>query len=351
MTGSLDWDGDTLALVESPAQFLHVLEWCHAERAADRTRLVVLAPADPTTIDQLSSMADYAEEEGIRTDWHHPRVSPSSRWRTFADLRAQVAQARRLVIGDPFSGMIQALLPGGGGRDVVVVDDGTATLEFAVQLNSGEPLRRWDAGLGLFRAPLARHARSFYRQSRLRLFTVMSVTSLPASQVQRHGYDWTRRRFGPPRTLRGLDVIGSSLVETGVVEPEAYLDAVSRLALEPGSGGRYFAHRREDPEKLRRLAQRSGLRIVRPKVPLEIELRRGPVASRLASFPSSVGYTLPLVLAGVRTRIAVQPLPESMIRDQVSARAREFLDRVGADMRTAASGLAVGAVAGVSASL
>lgn len=336
---------DTLALIESPAQLLHLLEWCHAEQAADRTRLAVLSPADPGTVAQLRSMADFAEEEGIAIDWYSPRDSAAAGLRTLAALRKPLASARRLVIGDPFSGVIQALLPFARPQEVVVVDDGTATLEFATQLAHSDSLRRWHAapGTGLLRGPLARHARSFFGSGRLRLFTVMSVTSLPGSRIQHHGYDWTRRRFGPPQPLRGLDVVGSSLVETGVVELESYLDAVTRLAEDPGAGGRYFAHRREDPEKLRRLAQRSGLRVVRPKVPLEIELRRGPVATRLASFPSSVGYTLPLVLAGTGTRIAVQPLPPSMLRRQVSVRAREFLERVADDMRLAASGLGAGA--------
>lgn len=335
---------DTLALVESPAQFLHLLEWCHAEQAADRTRLAVLAPTDPVTLDQLRSMADFAEEEGIAMDWYAPRVSPLAGLRTVGQLRTAVAGAHRLVVGDPFSGLIQALLPRVAESEVVVVDDGTATLEFASQLVEGGPLRRWHAGgagIDPVRSLLARRARSFFGRSKLKLFTVMPVP-LPGSQVSRHSYEWTRRRFGPPKPLRGLDVIGSSLVETGVVELEAYLDAVARLAEDPGAGGRYFAHRREDPEKLRRLAQRSGLRIVRPKVPLEIELRRGPVAARLASFPSSVGYTLLLVLAGVDTHISVQPIPASMIKGQVSSRARSFLDRVAADMRLAASGALTG---------
>lgn len=336
---------DTLALIESPAQLLHLLEWCHVEQSSDRTRLAVLLPEDAGTVTQLRSMADFAEEEGIEVDWYFPRESALAGLRTVAALRGAVAGARRLVIGDPFSGMIHTLLPFTRPQEVVVVDDGTATLEFAAQLANGGSMQRWHSGRasGLLRDGLGRYARSFLGSSRLRLFTVMSVTGLPGSRVQKHGYDWTRRRFGPPRRLRGLDVIGSSLVETGVVELESYLDAVSRLALDPGAGGRYFAHRREDPEKLRRLAQRSGLRVVRPKVPLEIELRRGPVATQLASFPSSVGYTLPLVLAGVGTRIAVQPLPETMIRRHVSARAREFLDQVGADMRKAAAGLGAGA--------
>jgi hypothetical protein len=335
---------DTLALVESPAQLLHVLEWCHAEQSAGQTRLGILNPADPGTVAQLRSMADFAAEEGIETEWFAPRASALAGVRTVASLRSRVAAAHRLVVGDPFSGMIQALLPFAKASEVVVVDDGTATLEFASQLEHGTSLRRWHAapGTGLLRAPLARNARAFFASGRLRLFTVMTVTSLPGSRIQHHGYDWTRRRFGPPVRLRGLDVIGSSLVETGVVDAESYLDAVTALATDPGAGGRYFAHRREDPEKLVRLAQRSGLRIVRPAVPLEVELRRGPVATQLASFPSSVGYTLPLVLAGVGTRISVQPLPETMIRPHVTMGARAFLERMAEDMRRAASGQAAG---------
>lgn len=335
---------DTLALVESPAQLLHVLEWCHAEQSADRTRMAVLNPADPVTVAQLRSMAEFAAEEGIETEWFSPRASALAGMRTVASLRSSVAAARRLVVGDPFSGMIQALLRFAKASEVVVVDDGTATLEFASQLEHGTSLRRWHAapGTGLLRVPLARNARSFFASGRLRLFTVMTVTSLPGSRIQHHGYDWTRRRFGPPVPMRGLDVIGSSLVETGVVDAESYLDAVTALAVDCGAGGRYFAHRREDPDKLRRVSQRSGLRIVRPTVPLEVELRRGPVATQLASFPSSVGYTLPLVLAGVGTRIAVQPLPETMIRPHVTAGARAFLDRMAEDMRRAASGVGLG---------
>ncbi len=327
---------DTLALVESPAQFLHVLEWCHAENAAENTRIAVLAPTDAVTVAQLRAMADYADEEGIGLDWHTPRESPRAALRTLPDVRRVVTRARRLVLGDPFSGMIQSLLPFARAGEVVVVDDGTATLEFAAQLVHGEPLRRWHLRQSLVRAPLAHYARRYLGRSRLRLFTVMGVTALPGSRVDRHTYDWTRRRFGPPLVLRGTDVVGSSLVETGVVQVEAYLDAVAALAVHAGAAGRYFAHRREHPDKLRRLAQRTGLRIVRPRVPLEIELRRGPVAQELASFPSSVGYTLPLVLAGTGCRIAVQPLPEAMLNPGVSERARGFLARVGDEMRGAA---------------
>lgn len=339
---------DTLALVESPAQFLHLLEWVHSSRAAERTRVVVLAPVEATSVAQLRVLAGFAEQEHLQVDWFDARLSLAGRLGALRSLAGEVRRARRLVVGDPFSGMIQALLLAGRPAEVILVDDGTATLEFASQLASGQPLRRWDAppsALEAARAPLARNARRVFASGRLRLFTVMPVAGLPASQVVRHGYDWTRRRFGPPRTFAGVDVVGSSLVESGVVRLGPYLDALADLAGSTGRPGRYFAHRKEEDAKLARLTAATGLEVVRPDVPLEIELRRGPVASVLASFPSSVGYTLPLVLAGVGTRIDLQPVPTGMLTSRVGEVARRFLDRVSDDLRLNSEAAALSASA------
>jgi hypothetical protein len=329
---------DTIALVESPAQFLHLLEWAHAEQAGDRTKAVVLAPSEATSVAQLREMATFAEAEQISVEWYEPRTSSMARLRTFRQVGRLVAQAHRLVIGDPFSGMIQALLLSAHPREAVLVDDGTATLEFVSQLVSGESLRRWDAPASMLevaRAPLARHARKFFTDHRVQLFTVMPVAGLPPSQVRHHTYDWTRRRFGPPRTIPGVDVVGSSLAESGVVRVDTYVEAIAQLAEQSGRQGRYFAHRKESAEKLRQVAEASGLEVVRPAVPLEIELRRGPVAQKLASFPSSVGYTLPLVMAGVDTVLELQPVPVGMLAPRVGPTARRFLDRVSEDIRRA----------------
>ena len=329
----------TLALVESPVQLLHVLEWAHARLAGEDTRVVVLPPRDQVTRAQLRAMAELAEEE-LSVEWYEPRASALAGMRTLASLRPVLADAGRLVVGDPYSGLIQAMLPSVRTHDIVVVDDGTATMEFVSQLSRGVPVTRWDArpaGVrGLARRPLVEHARRFFTPGGVRsveVFTVMPVTRLPGLLLETHAYDWTRRRFGPPRTLPGTDIIGTSLVESGVVEAEPYLDGVSELAAAPGASGRYFAHRREDPSKLRRLSQRSGLEIVRPTVPLEIELRRGPVGRRVVSFPSSVGYTLPLVLAEVPTAVTVLDIVPGWIRRDVGANARGFLGHMAEQAR------------------
>ncbi len=61
-------------------------------------------------------------------------------------------------------------------------------------------------------------------------------------------------------------MVGTSLVETGVVDGDRYLEAVRTLARLHGAT-RYFAHRRESAEKLHRLAVETGLEVVRPTSP------------------------------------------------------------------------------------
>ena len=49
----------------------------------------------------------------------------------------------RLVVGDPYSGVIHVIISVTKLSEVTVVDDGTATLEFARQWAAGEQLSRW----------------------------------------------------------------------------------------------------------------------------------------------------------------------------------------------------------------
>ena len=320
-----------LALVESPVQLLHVIEWCHATDSGDRTSIAVLAPRDATSRLQLRTMQGYAMQEGIETRWHEPRQGAMALWRSISSLRRRVAGARRLVVGDPFSGLVQILLAAYHGGDVVVVDDGTSTMEFAARLAEETPLERWDARDGLqarLRRPSATRARRLLTPSpgrQVTVFTVMPLGGVPGLAIHPNRYDWTRRRFGRPAVTPGADVIGTSLVESGVVAEGAYLKQIA--AIVEGSG-RYSAHRREGAGKLARIAELTGLQVVRPEAPLEIELCRGPVAEQVVSFPSSVGYTLPVALASVGTQVRMVPVQASWLRPEVSARARSFLTAI-----------------------
>ncbi|NED18782.1 hypothetical protein G3I31_11695, partial [Streptomyces sp. SID9913] len=176
------------------------------------------------------------------------------------------------------------------------------------------------------------------------VFSAMPVDATPPGvTVRAHTFAWTRDRFGPPRVTGGADLVGTSLVETGVVDADAYLEAVRSLARIHGAT-RYFAHRRESAAKLHRMAGATGLEVVRPDLPLELVARRGPVARTVLSFPSTVVHTLPLALSGTTVRVAVCDIDPAWLTDGASPRARGFLAGV---TRTARDAHRLTAVPGV----
>lgn len=343
----------TLAFVESPVQLLNVLEWAHTVRGAEEGErgltVVVLPPREAMTRGQLRRMAELARDEGIAVRWEEARGGAGAPLRTVASLLGPLRRAARIVVGDPFSRYVQLLLslartegagPGGpaapgGPGGVVVVDDGTATMEFVTQLARGERLVRWHrkgrhgARAALF-APVSVSARRRMTPSarqRVEVFSSMPVEAPEHVSVTRNDFAWTRARFGPPALTGGTDLVGTSLVETGVVDPERYLEAVASLTREHGAT-RYFAHRRESADKLHRIAAGTGLEIVRPDLPLELVARRGPIGRTIVSFPSTVVHTLPLALAGTGVTVAVCDVDPAWLTEGASPRARGFLSGV-----------------------
>jgi hypothetical protein len=357
-----------VALVESPVQLLNVLEWAHVhppappapavagpaaaaaaipaarkpsgppgpEGAPDAQPLtiIVLSPSDPTSRGQLRRMAELARDEGVVVRWYEARGGRGGLLRTALALAPLLLRVRQLVIGDPFSRLVQVLLPlSRRATELTVVDDGTATMEFTEILARGGRLVRWhrsghrrspaDIMFGVF-ASAARRRLTPGGRRRVELFSAMPATPPSGMELRANRFAWTRSRFGPPRTLQGTDLIGTSLVETGVVDPERYLSVVRALAERHGAK-RYFAHRREAADKLHRLAAETGLEIVRPDLPLELVARRGPVGRRVLSFPSTVVHTLPLALAGTGVDIVVCDIDEEWLTTAASPRAHTFL--------------------------
>jgi len=389
-TGPQPQSPATLAFVESPVQLLNVLEWAHAHAlraAALRTTgeisgppgpelgagrpggtgrfgrsgkpggsgkagragdarpgeagtgltLVVLSPTDPMTRGQLRRMAELARDEGYEVRWEEARGGATAPFHTVGGLAPLLRRARRIVMGDPFSRYVQLLLTITRARDLVVVDDGTATMEFVSQLARGERLVRWHRRGGrpgvrdLVFAPVSARARRRLTPGagrRVEIFSSMPITETPEGvDITANDFAWTRARFGPPRLTKGADLVGTSLVETGVVDPDRYLEAVKGLAGTYGAT-RYFAHRRESPEKLHRLAVEAGLEIVRPDLPLELIARRGPIGRTILSFPSTVVHTLPLALAGTEVKVAVFDIDPAWLTENASPRAQGFLSGV-----------------------
>ena len=249
-----------LGLVESPAQLLNVVELAHHIPDLAGLPIAVLAPKTGPTREQLRAMVALAREAGHDLSWYEPRLGLGAPRTTWA-LVGEISGVRGLVVGDPFSGLIQTLLTLTRPRPVTIVDDGTATLEFARLWVGGGPLLRWHrsvgAGapqplLGSVRELVAGTVRRRLVGGGLRIFTAMPVR-LQGVKIVRNDYAWIRSRWPAPEVKPSADLVGTSLVETGVVQQQRYLRGVRSL-VERYAVDRYFAHRKETEPKLDQIA-------------------------------------------------------------------------------------------------
>jgi hypothetical protein len=331
-----------VALVESPAQLLNVIEWAYAQRAQgdlDPARvgtgmsIIILPPPEPAARLQLDRMTELARAVGFTVSWHEVRGSSSARLRALGTIAAHTTRVPILIIGDPFSGWLQFAIDLTRAERLVVVDDGSATLRFAEIMDSSDELVRWHrAGPGpMVGRRVAARAKHRLLRGRVELFTSMPVTSR-TMDLRRNDLGWTRQRFLPPESMPGADLVGSSLVESDVVGEHHYLRAVTALAA-AHRVTRYLAHRREGYQKLAKIAD-LGLEVVRPDLPLELFSRIGPISNRVISFPSTVVHTLPLALADARVEVLVCDIDQQWFKPGRSqARSGNFLRSVASTAR------------------
>jgi hypothetical protein len=316
----------TLALVESPAQLLNVAEWAHAGHRGEglALRVAVLLPMDAWSRVQLARVGELAVAGGLEITRFEVRSGAVSRMRQIAAVRKLVAAADRLVVGDLFSGMVQMLLPSAAARELVIVDDGTATTEFVRIVSEGRRLTRWHQQAG--GTGRGGRAMTWLAAPELErtLFTCMEVAPPPGIRIASNEYAWTRSRFPRPTVRGGADLLGTSLVETGIVGEEHYLRAVSSIVRARGVD-RYLAHRRESRDKLRRIADDTGVRVLRPDLPLELLAAQGPIGHTVLTFPSTVAHTLPIVLGGRGVRVELCEVAEAWFTPDTTSHAVGFL--------------------------
>lgn len=296
--------GRTAAWVESPLQALSVVE-AHARGALGERTALVARPGVPALEATLHELAALELPDGLELEapGTGPGRSPES-W----------------VVGDAFSGVVQKALLRGMPRELVVVDDGAATLHLLALLARGAPLVRARAGTSPVRAVLGRIASHRLRHAAMAgRVTVLTAYRVPDSlrldldrlgvRLRGHVFEWVRSQAAPEAIPQRTVLLGSAAVVDGLVHPAHYLDWVADHAQEGPLA--YFAHRREDESTLGPVQAIPGVEVRQTGVPVELALRGLGPRHRIVSLPSSTTTTLRLVLAGRGTAIDVQPVAES----------------------------------------
>jgi hypothetical protein len=320
----------TLALVESATQLINAAEWAHD--SGEVTNIVVLAPTDRESVRQITGVAEVVRASGLSVAILPVRARrPGAPWLA-ARVLAAVAGAGQLLIGDPFSRYIHTLLPAARADHIVIADDGTATWDYAACIESGAPLVRWTRSTSAAGAPAVRATRLLTPSARrtIDVFTCLrDATPIGAVELANR-YRWIRSRHVPEVIDDQVDLIGTSLVDSGVVGRHAYLNAVATIARR-GAPVRYVAHRREAAHLVAEIATIDNVRVVRPDRPVEMLLREGPVARELVAFPSTAAHTLPVVLSDLDVHLRVRRIDPSWFTPQATLRARSFVARIALD--------------------
>jgi hypothetical protein len=291
---------DAQIWAESPFQLLSAVEAQHAGRLGPSTDVTLRAGLAPltTTAAEIERLGPPAGLRPHTVDLRPPRPSGPV----------------RLVIGDAFSGAVQRRLAGARDPQLVIVDDGLATVHLLELLTARNlrPLVRARVPAAVSRRALglatAARLRAAARAGRLTFCTALPIEPDLAAAVRalgarlaRHDFPWLRTRPADPIPHERLVVLGTSLVGNGLVHREPYLAWIrSLVATEPLT---YRPHRREDPAVLAELARIPGITITSANLPAEICLRGLTADHHVLSLPSTALTTLRLVLRGNGTTI------------------------------------------------
>lgn len=251
--------------------------------------------------------------------------------------RASASKRDRWGVGDLHSGLVQrAMLGRMGRRELIIIDDGLATLTLLHQLASetpvplvrsaapGGPLRR-ALGLGLWRLTRARAAAG----------KVLVVTAMPLDEdlhrrllragvkVEGHRFEWLRAQPVTESFPEPTVVIGSALAADGLIREEPYLDWVESLTEEGPLS--YFPHRREGGPALERLARHPRITVRPNTIPVEMRLRGLLPGQRVQALPSTAIPSLRLLLGGRDVRVHGTRVPGSWWTAAASPELRDHL--------------------------
>lgn len=320
------------ALVESPLQLLCTLE-AHAAGLGGEQVHVHVRDDVPALGDALAAVREFDLPSGITFDLAGRRTALTAREPVW-------------LVGDAFSGLFQVTATLRRPEQVVLVDDGLATLELARLLARSAPLVRLNGrALGARRrlgAVAAGRLRSLAAAGRVTIFTALPLEADLAGALRSQGFDvrhndfsWLARQVVKDAPTEPTVVVGSAMPADGLVAADSYVSWVRGLAADGPL--RYFPHRRQTEQVLTELRQIPGVVVDAPGAPVELRLRGLSAGQRVVSLPSTSAVLLTTILGPRGVDVAPHDVPDSWWSPNASAELRSHLRSV-LDLARAARG-------------
>lgn len=292
---------DVIAWVESPLQLLGALE--HAALAL--TPVFVVPRAGDAQLERTAAHLAERIDDGSRLAVDR-RVLPAS---AFTDGAAW-------LVGDAYSGQVQARLARARPSMLTIVDDGGITRLLAEHLDRGMPLLRPRAPRVLvqLRRELAlrttRRLLALAAEGRLAVTTYLAphdpaVVRLRAlgAAVTTHRFDatrqWGTRAASVPQDARIL--LGTARVVDGLDAASTALQSIAHVAAAAPLA--YLPHRREPRWFLDAAGRLPGVSVLAPDLPIELALAGTPRPLDIVASASTAAETLPIVLRGTGSTV------------------------------------------------
>lgn len=310
--------------VESPLQLLSAIEAHGAGLLGTSSRI---HPREGTTVLD-ATLAELVAQSPEGVSFASPAGTPPA---------PGSAGSRRWVTGDAYSGRIQrALLGPLGTQEIIIIDDGLATLGLVKALIREEPtaLVRPRSAAGAARRALGiacwYRLRALARAGRLLVFTALPVDPQVSNaflalggHLESHGFEWLNTRPVPARIPEPTVVVGSAMAADGLIKEEPYLHWLHSLAQDGPIA--YFPHRRESAGFLNRLSAHDAITVREHTIPIEMRLRALRSGQVVRALPSTALPSLRLVLGGSGVRITGKDIPAAWWNPAASPGLRSHL--------------------------
>lgn len=307
------------ALVESPLQLLCTIEAHAAELGGETTRVHVRDDV-PTLAQARDALARAPLPAGLTMDVRPVR-------------HAMWSLNRNRIVGEAFSGVVQAALLTRPVTSITLVDDGLAALDLDRILTSPTgAFVRSGVPAGIARRTLGRatadRLRSLASRGGLTLFTALPLPgdalgrlSEAGVRVVRNEFAWFTSQPLEETPAEPTVVVGSGLVGAGFVDTDSYLSWILSLAAQGPL--LYVPYRRDEPLVQRVLRRTPGVTIADPSAVLELRLSGMREGQRVLSLPTTSTVLLTSILGRRGVDVEVESVPDSWWAPSVPEQVRK----------------------------
>lgn len=305
--------------------------------------LVFLVPPQPRAAEEARTIIDDLGWSRVRV-MGPPATSVVAWARRVRNARSLIddsASLDHLVIGDYQTQIARHAAHGLRHGEVVVLDDGAATLRvnaYRRAVADGTRPPRLHPQVPRHRYEIQRVAARFLGLKlgdleRVTFFSLYDIRPAPHDTSIRNRFEWLRRRFPDPKVTDGALFLGSPFVEVGILPHETYVTMLRRLKERADGELWYRPHPREDAGHVNRLIDDVGLEVLELDTIVEYGLLdQGWLPARVTA-NHSTGLDSLRVILGDRVSVQSIPLPVSLVgrrwRDWIGRAYEEMDSRLG----------------------